>query len=148
MIDNKIVSQEYSIAATEVVSILNKFSDETLNRIPKKLLKFLKEVSVDRKTDKKLQQTTDKTKDLLAMIYRNYLCTESERLEFDKKLLKNQKQYEDLIKQKYNPDIFKNKKEEKYNQLKNSETSDLIEYKEERWYKKIFKNIINFLKKR
>lgn len=144
MTDNKIISQEYRIAVTETLAILNNFSEETLNKIPKKLIEFFKEVSIKEYTfvdDKKEQQITNKTKDLLAMIYRNYLCTESEKVEFDKKLLQNEEEYQNKLKEKYNPDIFENRKEE------NSKMISLVEYKEESWYKKILKNILHFFRR-
>lgn len=158
MLYNKRVSQEYSIAATEVLAILNVFSEETLSKIPKKLIDFFKEIKIkEYKIDcnKELSniQITNKTKYLLAMIYRNYLCDENEKKEFDMKLLKNEEEYQNLLRQKYDPVIFKNTKKENeqttrlvYNIEKNIKT-DLIEYKEDKWYKRLLKSIIRFFEK-
>lgn len=144
MIDNKLMSQEYRIAATEVLVILNNFSEEVLNKIPKKLIEFFKEVSIkdyEFKLDyNKEKQITNKTKDLLAMVYRNYLCNENERKEFDKRLFQNEEKYQNNLKEKYNPNIFENKKEE------SSQRISLVEYKEV-WYKKLLKNILHFFKR-
>lgn len=144
MIENRVISQEYRIAATETLTILNNFSEETLIIIPKKLIEFLKKVSIDgyemKLNDNKGQQINDKTKALLAMIYRNYLCTESEKVEFDKKLLKNEEKYQNTLKEKYSLDVFKNKKEENIHKI------TLVEYKEV-WYKRLLNNILHFFKR-
>ena len=82
----------------------------------------------------------NKTKALLAMIYRNYICTEKERAEYDEILDKNEKVYQNELKEKYNSDnLFKKERN------KNNFTSDevqLVEYKES-----FFTKIFNMIKK-
>lgn len=80
------------------------------------------------------------------MLYRNYFCSEEERQEIDQKLQENEEKYQQQLREKYNPDrIFNNKimnEKEKHNQ-----PIQLIEYKERKWYHKIFEKIASILKK-
>ena len=76
-----------------------------------------------------------------------YLLNESQRNFLQKVFNENQKKINAIKKEKYNPDnIFKNtnksiSKEEK-------RTSNIIEVKEEKWYRKIIKLIKNLLKRK
>ena len=79
------------------------------------------------------------------MIYRNYLCSDDEREKFDKTLFQNEEEYQKKLREKYNVDhIFDNHLE---SMKKNKQTIDLIEYKEPKWYHKIFEKILSLFKK-
>lgn len=148
---NNIVSEDYRIASTEVLDILKHLPDETVKRIPKKLIEFFENVSISDYEPKidyskgldKIELKT-KTKALLAMIYRNYLCSDSEREEVDRALIKNEEEYQQNLREKYNPDkIF----EENYEKINKSveKNTQLMVYKE-KWYKKVFKKIFYIIK--
>ena len=49
---------------------------------------------------------SDKTRALLAMIYRNYLCSEQEKKEFEKTLFENEEKFQKKLREKYNPDAI------------------------------------------
>lgn len=149
MVKIDVVSEEYKIAATEVLDIIEHLSLNATNKIPMQLLEFFKEVSMQ---DYKPQfdysgglekiNFTPKTKALLAMIYRNYLCSEEERKEFDQKLFENEEKYQQELREKYNPDkIFQNPELEENAKEENNQNTALIEYKEKKWYHKIFEKI-------
>lgn len=150
---SSIVSREYSIAATEILELLNYMPEDLIKEIPVQLINFFNQVSIE---DYKLQfdvsqgieniNLTDKTNALLAMIYRNYLCTTKEKQEFDENLFRNEQKYQEELQEKYSPDyVFKNSLENV--QKENSQITELIEYKDVKWYQKIFGRILKLLKK-
>ena len=76
----------------------------------------------------------DETKNILAMIYMKYWCTDDEKKEYEKILNENEKKYQKEIKEKYNPDnLFykpenvKNKETEK--QISEQENIEMVKYK-------------------
>lgn len=139
-------TNEYSVAITEVLYILKYLPKDMTANIPTNFLKYLNENSIpDYKPDFDLSKGLDnvrlkhKTKILLAIIYRNYICSEQERLDYDKILLQNENEYQVKFKEKYNTDnIFKETKTEK-----NSDNiNQLVIYK-----KSYFTRIKDFIKK-
>ena len=83
-----------------------------------------------------------KTKLLLAMIYRNYLCSKEEQLEYDKILCQNEENHQKYLREKYNPDnLFKKKDAQESSKLHTEKSQNaLIEYKQSFFAK--FKNFI------
>lgn len=141
------VSEEYKIAVTEVLEILNYLPQNMVSNIPTKLILFFKEHSLpDNKSkfdySKGLDKIplTNKTKSLLAMIYRDYICSEEERIEYDNVLYQNEQIYQERLKEKYAIEIFRQKEEE-------SKKDQLIVYKQQRWYERIFKKILKIFNK-
>lgn len=140
-------TNEYSVAITEVLYILKYLPKDMTANIPTNFLNFLNENSIpDYKPDFDLSKGLDnirlkhKTKILLAIIYRNYICSEQERLDYDKILLQNENEYQIKLKEKYNTDnIFKETKTEKNISDNNNE---LVIYK-----KSYFTRIKDFIKK-
>lgn len=150
---SSIVSREYSIAATEILELLNYMPEDLIKEIPVQLINFFNQVSIeDYKPQFDVSQgieninLTDKTNALLAMIYRNYLCTTKEKQEFDENLFRNEQKYQEDLQEKYSPKyIFKNSSESV--QEENSQITELIEYKNVKWYQKIFGRILKLFKK-
>lgn len=148
------VTKEFAEATTEINKILSYLPTEYVEKIPIKLRKFFKEVeskefipNIDPYKTFEEQELKPKTQTLLTIIYRNYWCTEHEKLELDKILLENDKKYEEKLREKYNLDsLFKNKQSvvEKQNTLETS----IIEYKEKNLIQKIFDKIINLFKRK
>lgn len=147
------VTKEFAEASAEINEILKYMPDEELKKIPSKLRDFFKEVASkdyitninpDLPLDK--QQIKEKTKDIIALIYRNYWCSEEERKELDQKLIENDRKFEEELREKYNPDnIFKNnvtttKKEEPEIKEEKIEQS-LVVQETEKWYQR-FLNMI------
>lgn len=141
-----VCTNENSIAITEVLHILKYLPDSLTSNIPTKFLNFLNENSIpDYKPDFDLSKGLDnvklkhKTKILLAIIYRNYICSEQEKLDYDKILTQNENEYQIKLKEKYSTDnIFKETKTEK-----NSDNiNQLVIYK-----KSYFTRIKEFIKK-
>lgn len=140
------MEERYKNALAEVDMILNYADEESLNKIPESLKKFVKEnksdyiAKIDPEKDLKEQNLLYETKVVLSVLYRDYWASEEERkqlIEYDKKELKKQ---EDKKRETYNVnDLFKNKNNEIGENYQ--ETKSLI-VKET-----LIKRIINKLKK-
>lgn len=150
------VTKEFAEASAEINEIFKYLPDEELKKIPSKLRDFFREVASkdyvtninpDLPLDE--QQIKEKTKDIIALIYRNYWCSEEERKELDQKLIENDRKFEEELREKYNPDdIFKNnvtttKKEEPEIKEEKIEQS-LVVQETEKWYQR-FLNMIKRL---
>lgn len=147
------VTKEFAEASAEINEILKYMPKEEVEKIPSKLREFFKEVASkdyvtninpDLPLDE--QEIKEKTKDIIALIYRNYWCSEEERKELDQKLIENDRKFEEELREKYNPDnIFKNnvtttKKEEPEIKEEKIEQS-LVVQETEKWYQR-FLNMI------
>ena len=154
------VTKEFAEASAEINEILKYMPDEELKKIPSKLRDFFKEVASkdyitninpDLPLDK--QQIKEKTKDIIALIYRNYWCSEEERKELDQKLIENDKKFEEELREKYNPDnIFKNnvtttKKEESEVKEAKIEQS-LVPQETGKWYQRFLDMVKRWFKKK
>lgn len=149
---NNVEISEYRIAATEVVYILDYFSEEFKANIPTNFLKFLNEQAIpdynpnfDFSHGLDRLELRNKTKVLLAMIYRNYICSEKEKIEYEKILKQNENTYQVELREKYNPDNIFQKDKKEYNTLNNERDNvQLVKYKESKlikfinWFKKLF----------
>ncbi len=148
------ITKELKIAAKELNEILsNMVSEEYILMIPKKFRVFLKEIedkdyvcTIDFNKNIDEQNITEKTKDLITVIYRNYWCTEEEKEYLDKILSENEKRYQEELIKKYNPnELFKKREETK---IDSSERVSLVEYKKYTLFDKIKEFIKKILKKR
>lgn len=141
------LTNEFAIASAEIIEILKYLPKSEVEKIPLKLRNFFKKVAIPNynvKIDpyKSLDQQnlTEKTKDLIAVIYRNYWCNSDERKILDEKFKQNDKEYSDKLKNIYNSDsIFKNKiKPEIYS---TQTTQELTEYKPQNFIQRLFTKI-------
>lgn len=144
-----IVTKELSNAAVEINSLLDNVSEEVLNKIPKKFIEYLKDIEsydyyFEYDTSKTIdeQNFSDEALKLIGLIYKDYLCTENEREDYNKILNEYNFKLEEEKREKYNPEtIFDNRKKE------NKERNILlIEYKES-LFTKIINKIKSFLNK-
>ena len=147
------VTKELSEAAVEFNRILEYTSEDLKNKIPKKFLDFLQ--SIQSKTykfeydkTKKLdeQKLKPKTRGLIALVYQDYICNDTEKEEYIQKSQKIIKQIEENKREKYNPnDIFKDKKID--NDKDTTNTVEIVEYKES-IIKRIIRKIKNIFTKK
>ena len=127
----------YAKAYTEVLEIINHFSEDEYKKIPKEKIDFY-EKHKDRKYDFKINPNIDlaeqnisrKANAILVSLFRDYFATakQKEKLEKEKYL-------------KYNPDNIFNKSNSNINDSKDKVA--LVEIKNEVWYRKI----LNFFKR-
>lgn len=128
-------------AFAEVSDIIKHSEYELIKLIPSKFIEFIEnnedkdyEVNINYELSINEQTLLSDTREILAVIYRDYLCEESERNE----IIEKSRMYEESLKEKYNVDnIFKNKKEKILQEVE--EKYYLI--KQDKWYQK-FWNII------
>ncbi len=154
------VTKEFAEASAEINEIFKYLPKEEVEKIPSKLREFFKEVSskdyvtnINPNMPLDKQQIKEKTKDIIALIYRNYWCSEEERKELDQKLIENDKKFEEELREKYNPDnIFKNnvtttKKEESEIKEEKIEQS-LVSQQTEKWYQRFLDMVKRWFKKK
>lgn len=143
-----VVDKNYAIAMSELLYFLKGFSDEEVNKIPKKLMKFFKEnadqnykCNFDYNANIEDLHLRDETYGLISMVCYNYWCeTPEEKKQYLDLLNESEKEYQKHISEKYNLDkLFVNKRNE------HDEKTQLavVKYDKEKWYKKI----IMFLKR-
>ena len=113
------------------------------SRISDKFIQFIEENKdksyqslIDNTLPLENQELSPNTKTVLALIYRDYLCSEDERQNFILKQFEKQKRIEEEKKAKYEIN-FKN------NQNTNQDLTSIIEYKKIN----IFTKLLNALKK-
>lgn len=141
------VTKELSEAAVEFNCILEYTSEELKSKIPKRFLDFLKSIQsqtykfkYDKTKKLNEQELKPKTRGLIALVYQDYLCNETDKKEYIQKSQKFFKQIKEIERETYNPkDIFKDK-EIKFTQ-NTASANAIIEYKES-----IIKKIINRIK--
>lgn len=144
------MKEEYREAFSEVEQILKLMPTNLSNRIP---MKFKNIISLEKSKTYIPQisepfeecELKEETKIILAVIYRDFLCSKEERenlLERDKnKLL----EFEKELREKYNPDnLFKNKNTSSESIQDNISTETaMVEYKEKNFLQKLFDKIKN-----
>lgn len=123
---------EISNAANEVLSICEYINPKFVAKIPTDFMIKLKELATNSNNcikidiNKKLseQEISETGKDLITLIYYSYLATEEEKQQLQESWNKNDSNYAEYIKQKYDPNnIFK-----KQENVKN-DNKEIIEYK-------------------
>lgn len=141
-------------ALAEVDIILENTEQKIKDKIPKEFKKYIKENKDDKhkvqlQTNKELteQNIRKETKEILALIYRDYLCTKQER----QKLIVQERQEREKEKQeKYDTNIEKilenRKNKNRIEQLETENEKALIEIAEEKWYQKIIHKILRIFK--
>lgn len=91
------MNNEYSEAFSETLEVLKYMEDELLNKIPLELIRKMKlqrsESYINKFEDKNevdFNQLSEKTKNILAVLYRDYIADEAEKIEFDKMINQNE----------------------------------------------------------
>ena len=125
-------SQEINDIAKETIYVLKNFNPTFTSKISKRILKDLeelaktskKEVKIDKTKSLKDQNILPETKDMIALLYYNYIALPEEKKEIIQKWNENEARYQERLRRKYNLDnVFK-----KENTKENNNTS-MIEYK-------------------
>lgn len=145
------MNNEYSKAYTEVLEIINHFSEDEYKKIPREKIDFFEKnkdkdynFQINPNADLAEQNISQNANAILVSLFRDYFATDNQK-EILKNLLKqNQEKIEIEKHEKYNPDnIFNNRVNTE--KLKDSkEELALVEIENQMWYKKIldfFKSI-------
>ena len=144
---------EYANAYSEVLEILKHISKEDYNKIPKQRIELFetnanKEYKFEYNVDKTLdeQNVSKITKTIIAILFRDYWATETQREKIIKKEKFDRAQIEEQKRERYNPDdIFKERKVQNIQNMEQNENAQeniaLVEYKQS-----IFNKIIGKIK--
>ena len=150
MVVKKMENEEYSVACTEVLEVLNYISKEDYNKVPRDVIQVLENNKKDDIVflynpwkDINEQKMSETGRMMLALFFRDYWATEVQKNKI--KAFQNNKrhQIEEENRQKYNTDIFKNRNTTiNESQNEQAENIQLVEYKEN-----IFRRILGFFRK-
>ena len=146
-------------AYAEVDEILSFMEDVYIDKIPKKLRELFKnerledyKPNVDPKIPLDEQKLQKKTFSILAMLNLNYWCEDEKKKQDLIAIYAENDRKKEELREKYNPDnLFKKKETEQKieeSQKNTSENTALVEYKEDKFFKKLIKKIISFFKRR
>ena len=147
------VNERYGIAIAETLYYLKGISQNDIDKIPNYFMTFLKnnasqdyECKFDYTRPLKELNLKNETRGLIAMICLNYWCeTEEQKNSFREHLNKNEKQYREELRKKYNIDVFENRKnnEHEHNIKENINVSEvaMVDYKDS-----AFRKILNKIK--
>lgn len=143
-------NEEYAVACTEVLEVLNYISKEDYNKVPRDVIQVLEKNKKDDIVflynpwkDINEQKMSETGRMMLASFFRDYWATEVQKNKI--KAFQNNKrhQIEEENRQKYNTDIFKNRNTTiNEGQNEQAENIQLVEYKEN-----IFRRILGFFRK-
>lgn len=141
---------EFINAISQLDDLLGYLPKEEVEKIPINLRDFFKKIKnnnydlrINPYKELEKQELLPKTKILLTIIYRNYWCTEEEKVELDKILFENDIKYEKELLEKYDPNnMFKKVDNIKtIPKEKDLEEKNITVYSRELWYEKIVKFI-------
>ena len=144
----------YANAYKEVIEILKHVSKEDYDKIPEEKIKLFetnanKDYSFTYDVNKTLdeQNVSKKAKTIIAILFRDYWATDTQREKIKAKEQYDRKIKEEENREKFNPDNIFNKKETKQKEIINEikENNQLIPYKES-IFKKIFNKIISYIR--
>ena len=146
------INNDYQEAMVEVIYVLQHSEDEIVRKIPMNIITFLKENASatysysPSMTEKEINinniELKSKTRAILASLYRDYLCNEEEKIEYNKKLLQNEIEFQETLKKEYsNKEIFK---QNNRNTITDDNLPQVIKPKS--LFKKILEKIINIFK--
>ncbi len=144
----------YKEAFSEVDEIFGLMPRGLLNKIPnefKQIIKTEKSKDYTPHIQEPMENYSlkEETIIVLALIYRDFLCSKEEKEELKLRDAQKIKEAEDELREKYNPDnLFKNRKVEEQNteSITTQETA-IVEYKERNFIQKIFEKIKHLFRK-
>ena len=143
------MNRAYEEAFVEVDEILKMMPIDLISKIP---MKFRQVISENKAKDYKIEikepleeeKLKEETVVILGLIYRDFLASPDEREELQLKDAEELKRIELEMKQQYDIDnVFKKRK----NALEDTDSTDLIVYKEQGFLKKLFNLIKGLFKK-
>lgn len=150
------IELEINDVAKETVQVLNLFNPSFTKKVSTQFLEHLnklaknstKNVIIDKDKRLKDQNISNETKDLISLIYYNYIATEEDKQKLVKIWNQNEIEYQKELNQKYNI-IFKNEQQSTVNYDNRNSSDDkiyMVKYKET-FIQKIIKLIKKFFKK-
>lgn len=142
------------VAYAEVFEILSYMNRKTVMKIPLEVLQFIKE-NRNKEYISKINPNnifnpdniSKEAKEILAVINIEYLESKESKKEKLKIYKENERKKQEELSEKYNTsNIFINKNKDKQKEFVFNQS--LQEYKEQKWYQKIFTKILNIFRKK
>jgi len=145
---------EMQEAYSEVYEIINLMPDEYKKKIPEKVIAFFEnnrrldyKVNIDKDNLFNKSKLKEKTLAIIAMLNIKYWCpNEKIKKQLVEQYNENEKAYQKELEEKYNPDNILNKR--KSTSMPVVDNMQIVAYKEQKWYQKIFKKILNIFKRK
>ncbi|MBE5820373.1 MAG: hypothetical protein E7310_06145 [Clostridiales bacterium] len=142
-------NMEYSNSLYQISEILKYIEPNLKARIPNKFISYFEankskdyKWNIDRSLPIDEQDLLPITKEILTVLYKDYICNDIERIELEKILNENEVKYQKELREKYNPDnIFGNKSKVVEKTIVANETTSALAYK-----KSFIKRIISKIK--
>lgn len=142
------MQENYLKAFSEVEQIISLMPKGLQKKIPEKFKNILSKWK-DKNYIPNIQEPfeecniMEEAKIILAVIYRDFLCSEKEKEQIKLKDSQQLQEYEKELREKYNPDdIFKNRKKlQTVFQNNNVEENSIIECKEKNFIQRLFEKI-------
>ena len=142
------MKEEYREAFSEVEQIINLMPTSLSNKIPfgfKQIVSTEKSKTYYPRISEPIEECTlkEETTIILAVMYRDFLCSKQEREKLIERDSKKLLEFEKDLREKYNPDnVFKNRKKLQ-NTMDNEVVKEnaIIEYKEKNFIQKLFEKI-------
>ncbi len=142
-------SIEYANAYSEVLGILKFIAKEDYEKIPNSKIELFetnqnKEYIFEYNPNKTLeeQNVSKRAKAIIGLLFRDYWATDEQKDKIIRKQNYDRQILEEQKKSMYDVEnIFKKKSYE------NEEVKEIVVYKEQRWYQKLFAKILKIFKK-
>lgn len=139
---------EYSNSLYQINEILKYITPNLKARIPKRIISYFetnKSTDFNWQIDKTIplekQDLLPTTKEILTVLYKDYMCDDIERAKLDKTLNENEIKYQNELREKYNPDnIFKDRQRNIQTEQVKTENTSIVTYKES-FFSKIISKI-------
>lgn len=150
------MKEKYREAFSEVAQIINLMPSNLLSRIPlefKQIIQEEKSKTYMPNITEPLEQCELKNETIiiLALIYRDFLCSQKERINLLARDTHNLVELEKQLRKKYNPDnnIFKNRNIAQYfKEEHQTEQMAIVERKKQNFLQKLFDKIKHILKRK
>lgn len=129
---------EYSNALYQINEILKYMAPNLKARIPKKFISYFENNksqeynwTIDESLPLEKQDLLPTTKEILTVLYKDFICDDMERVKLEKTLNSNELKYQEELRKKYNPDnIFEDRqKNTEYAEIQTKDTK-IVTYKE------------------
>ena len=153
----KKINTKYREALVEVLEIINHLEEDEKSKIPSEIVEFYEKNKSKtyipninfEEEDISKYNIKNKTREILAGIYIDYLCDdEKKKSEYIKKLRNNEYNYEEKKKKSFNQNtIFKNKQTQDLKNEQIQATKSMIKVEKQGWFSKILNKIKKILKK-
>lgn len=139
---------EYSNSLYQINEILKFMAPNLKARIPKKFISYFENNksqeynwAIDKSLPLEKQDLLPTTKEILAVLYKDFICDDVERVKLEKTLSNNEIKYQEELREKYNPDnIFKDRQKPTEYVEAQTKSTEIATYKES-FFSKIISKI-------